>query len=92
MADTSGSDRNLSPQEEERQRIMNQRVARREQMVKQRVQRKQYEQARKKAIWAKRTAIGKLFLIIFALVILGGLLFAMFTWFGVNLGQLLGGK
>ncbi|MBG04903.1 MAG: hypothetical protein CMM59_12615 [Rhodospirillaceae bacterium] len=91
MTDASGSDRQMSPQEEERQRIMNQRVARREQMVKQRVQRKQYEQARKKAIWAKRTAMGKLFMIIFALVALGGLLFAMFTWFGVNLSQLLGG-
>jgi hypothetical protein len=37
MADTSGSDRRLSPQEEERQRVMAERVARREQMVRQRV-------------------------------------------------------
>jgi hypothetical protein len=50
MADTSGSDRRLSPLEEERQRVMAERVARREQMVRQRVQRKQADQARKKAI------------------------------------------
>ena len=30
MADTSGSDRKLSPKEEERQRVMDERVARRE--------------------------------------------------------------
>lgn len=84
MADTSGFDRRLSPQEEERQRVMAERVARREQMVRQRVQRKQADQARKKAIWAKRTAIGKLFIFILGLLAAGGVLFAVMTWFGAN--------
>ncbi len=84
MADTSGSDRRLSPQEEERQRVMAERVARREQMVRQRVQRKQADQARKKAIWAKRTAIGKLFIFILGLLVAGGILLAVMTWFGAN--------
>lgn len=91
MADTSGSDRRLSPQEEERQRVMTERVARREQMVRQRVQKKQAENARKKALWAKRTAIGKLFIFILGLLIAGGILMAVTAWFGVNLGQMLSG-
>lgn len=89
MADTSGSERNLSPQEEERQRVMAERVARREQMVKQRVRQKQAEEARKKAIWAKRTAMGKLLMFVFALVVAGILLFVVTTWFGLNIGQIL---
>ncbi|MEL0019225.1 MAG: hypothetical protein VW835_03100 [Rickettsiales bacterium] len=63
---------------------MAERVARREQMVRQRVQRKQADQARKKAIWAKRTAIGKLFIFILGLLVAGGILLAVMTWFGAN--------
>lgn len=80
----------MSPKEEERQRVMAERVARREQMVRQRVQKKQAEQARKNAIWAKRTAMGKLFIFVFGLAIAGVLLFLGAKWFGVNLGQMLG--
>ena len=83
MADTSSSDRKLSPQEEERERVMDERVARREQIARGRVQKKQAENARKNAIWAKRTAVGKL--VIFVL----GLLIAGMSWFGANLGQVL---
>lgn len=89
MADASGSDRRVSPQDEERQRVMSERVARREQAVRQRVHQKRAEQARRKAIWARRTAIGKLFIFLFGLVVAGGILMAVATWFGVNVTQVL---
>ena len=89
MADTGGSDRNLSPKEEERQRVMDERVAQREQVARQRVHKKQAEQARKNAIWAKRTAIGKLVIFVLGLLIAGGILLAVTTWFGANIGQVL---
>lgn len=89
MADTGGPDRNLSPKEEERQRVMDERVAQREQVARQRVQKKQAEQARKNAIWAKRTAIGKLVIFLLGLLIAGGILVAVMTWFGTNIGEVL---
>lgn len=92
MADASGSDRRLSPQDEERQRVMNERVARREQAVRQRVMQKREEEARRKAIWAKRTAIGKLFIFILGLLIAGGILTVVMMWFGVNISQILSGR
>lgn len=89
MADASGSDRRVSPQEEERQRVMGERVARREEMVRQRVTQKRAEQARRRAIWARRTAIGKLFIFLIGLVVAAGLLVVVTTWFGVNVNQVL---
>ena len=85
MTDASGSQRRLSPQEEERQRVMNERVARREELVRHRVNEKRAEQARQRRIWAKR----KLILFIVGLVIAGGVLMAVTTWFGVNVTQVL---
>jgi hypothetical protein len=52
MSDATGSERKLSPEEEERRRVMEERVARREAMVKQRVQVKQHAEASRRAKWA----------------------------------------
>jgi len=68
---------------------MDERVARREQIARGRVQKKQAENARKSAIWAKRTAVGKLVIFVSGLLIAGGTLMAVMTWFGVNIVQVL---
>ena len=68
---------------------MDERVARREQIARGRVQKKQAENARKSAIWAKRTAVGKLVIFVLGLLIAGGILMAGMTWFGANIGKVL---
>ena len=68
---------------------MDERVARREQIARGRVQKKQAENARKSAIWAKRTAVGKLVIFVLGLLIAGGILMVGMTWFGANIGQVL---
>ena len=68
---------------------MDERVARREQIARGRVQKKQAENARKSAIWAKRTAVGKLVIFVLGLLIAGGILMVGMTCFGANIGQVL---
>jgi len=51
---------------------MDERVARCEQIARGRVKKKQAENARKSAIWAKRTAVSKLVIFVLGLLIAGG--------------------
>jgi hypothetical protein len=81
--------RGLSPEEEKKQRLVEERLARREQIVKARLRAKKAEEARRRAIWAKRTAMGKLAIITFVLVVSFGLLWLLLRWLGVRLDQIL---
>ena len=68
---------------------MGARVARREQITRGHVKKKQAENARKIAIWAKRTAVSKLVIFVLGLLIAGEILMVGMTWFGANIGQVL---
>ena len=68
---------------------MGARVARREQITRGHVKKKQAENARKIAIWAKRTAVSKLVIFVLGLLITGGILMAVMIWLGANIGQVL---